>query len=84
MIVNISVLKDILGKCYEKANRPKDALFAYLYVDMIFNTVPDTHAEALFHLVPLGRATGQDELSRQSREQLLKRYAGSRWAKEVK
>lgn len=73
-----------LGKCYEKAGRSKDALFAFLYVDMIYNTVPDAHAEALSHLVPLWRAIGQDERSRESREQLLKRYAGSRWAKEVK
>jgi tetratricopeptide (TPR) repeat protein len=72
-----------LGKCYEKAGRTKDALFAYLYVDIIYNTVPDAHAEALARLVPLWRAIGQDDRSRESREALQKRYAGSRWAKQL-
>jgi tetratricopeptide (TPR) repeat protein len=72
-----------LGKCYEKAGRSKDALFAFLYVDIIYNTVPDAHAEALAHLVSLWHEIGQDERSRESRELLLQRYAGSRWAKQV-
>jgi tetratricopeptide (TPR) repeat protein len=72
-----------LGKCYEKAGRSKDALFAYLYVDIIYNTVPDAHAESLFHLVPLWRTIGQDDRSRETREVLLKRYPGSRWAKQL-
>lgn len=72
-----------LGKCYEKAGRSKDALFAYLYVDIIYNTVPDAHAEALSHLVSLWRKIGQDDRSRETREVLQNRYAGSRWAKQV-
>jgi tetratricopeptide (TPR) repeat protein len=72
-----------LGKCYEKAGRSKDALFAFLYVDIIYNTVPDAHAEALAHLVALWHDVGQDERSRETRELLLERYAGSRWAKQV-
>lgn len=72
-----------LGTCYEKANKTKDALFAFLHVDVLYNTVPDAHAEALFHLIPLWKAIGQDERARETREQLQKRYADSRWAKQL-
>jgi tetratricopeptide (TPR) repeat protein len=72
-----------LGKCYEKANRKNEALYAFLYVDVVFNTVPELHAEALAHLVPLWKAVGQEERSREAREMLLQRYANSRWAKQV-
>jgi tetratricopeptide (TPR) repeat protein len=71
-----------LGTCYEKANKTKDALFAFLHVDVLYNTVPDAHAEALSHLVPLWKAIGQDERAREAREQLQQRYADSRWAKQ--
>ncbi len=72
-----------LGKCLEKAGRTKEALWAYLYVDIIYNTVPEVHAEALAHLVPLWKEVGQDERSREARETLQHRYPNSRWAKEM-
>jgi tetratricopeptide (TPR) repeat protein len=72
-----------LGSCYEKGKKDKDALLAFLHVDVLYNTVPDAHAEALAHLVPLWKAVGQEERSREAREQLLQKYAGSRWAKQL-
>ena len=42
-----------LGDCYERAGRTKDALLAFLHVDVLYSTVPDAHAEALSHLVKL-------------------------------
>lgn len=73
-----------LGTCYEKAKKNKDALIAFLHVDVLYNTVPEAHAEALAHLVPLWHTIGQDERSREAREQLQQRYGASRWAKELK
>jgi tetratricopeptide (TPR) repeat protein len=70
-----------LGSCYEKAKRNKEALMAYLHVDVLYSTVPDAHAEALSHLVSLWHEVGQDDRSRESRELLQQKYAGSRWAK---
>jgi|tagenome__1003787_1003787.scaffolds.fasta_scaffold20671999_1 tetratricopeptide (TPR) repeat protein len=72
-----------LGMCYEKANKTKDALFAFLHVDVLYSTVPEAHAEALSHLVSLWKAVGQDERSREARETLQQKYAGSRWAKRM-
>jgi tetratricopeptide (TPR) repeat protein len=71
-----------LGRCYEQAGQTKDALLAYLHVDVLYNTVPDAHAEALAQLVPLWQSIGQQEQSRQARQLLQERYGGSQWAKQ--
>jgi tetratricopeptide (TPR) repeat protein len=73
-----------LGTCYEKAGKNKEALLAFLHVDVLYNTVPEAHAEALSHLATLWRAVGQDERARESRQTLSERYGESRWAKQVK
>jgi tetratricopeptide (TPR) repeat protein len=72
-----------LGKCYETAGRTKDALIWFLHVDVLYNTVPEAHAEALSHLVPLWTAIGQDERAREARQLLQERYGASRWAKAL-
>jgi tetratricopeptide (TPR) repeat protein len=70
-----------LGSCYEQAGKTKDALLAFLHVDVLYNTVPEAHAEALANLVPLWRAIGQEERAREANQLLQERYAGSRAAK---
>jgi TolA-binding protein len=69
-----------LGNCYEKGGQSKDALLAYLHVDVLYASVPDAHAEALSHLVKLWQAVGQEQRSREARQTLQDRYGGSRWA----
>jgi tetratricopeptide (TPR) repeat protein len=73
-----------LGACYEKAGKTKEALLAFLHVDVLYNTVPEAHAEALAHLTTLWKAIGQEERARESRQLLSERYGGSRWAKQTK
>jgi tetratricopeptide (TPR) repeat protein len=70
-----------LGSCYQRAGQPKDALLAYLHVDVLYNTVPEAHAEALANLATLWQAIGQEARAREARQTLEQRYAGSRWAK---
>ena len=72
-----------LGNCHEKAGQTKDALLAFLHVDVLYNTVPEAHAEALAHMARLWEAIGQQERARETREQLQERYAGSPWAKQT-
>ncbi len=72
-----------LGTCYEKAKETKKALYAFLHVDVVYSNVPEAHAEALAHLVFLWKAVGNEEQSREAREMLQQRYAGSKWAKQV-
>jgi tetratricopeptide (TPR) repeat protein len=70
-----------LGNCYEKAGKTKDALLAFLHVDVLYSTVPEAHAEALSHLVPLWQAVGQEARAREARQTLQEKYANSKWAK---
>jgi tetratricopeptide (TPR) repeat protein len=72
-----------LGSCYAKAGKTKDALLAFLHVDVLYNSVPEAHAEALAQMVPLWDAIGQQERARESRALLQDRYAGSVWAKQA-
>ena len=71
-----------LGRCYEKADKTKDALLAYLHVDVLYNNVPEAHAEALAHLAPLWKAIGQEERGREARRLLEERYGSSRWVEQ--
>jgi tetratricopeptide (TPR) repeat protein len=70
-----------LGSCYQRAGKSKEALLAYLHVDVLYSSVPDAHAEALASLIPLWQAVGQEERAREARKTLEQRYAGSKWAK---
>lgn len=64
-----------LGGCYEQAGKTKDALLAYLHVDVLYDTVADAHVEALTRLVPLWQAIGQEQRAREARKVLQERYA---------
>ncbi|QDV71667.1 hypothetical protein Poly24_54060 [Rosistilla carotiformis] len=69
-----------LGACYLKANKPKEALMAYLHVDVLFYSEPDIHAEALYQLSKLWEQVKNPDRSVAARNLLNDRYAGSRWA----
>ncbi|MDP6468564.1 MAG: tetratricopeptide repeat protein [Pirellulaceae bacterium] len=70
-----------LGRSHLKAKRDKDALLAYLHVDLLFYGNPDVHAEALYHLSKLWNGANRAERAVAARNLLTTRYAGSPWAK---
>lgn len=69
-----------LGGCYLAAGQTKEALFAYLHVDLLYDARPAAHAEALYHLGNLWDAIGQSTKAREARQDLKERYAASQWA----
>ncbi len=71
-----------LGICHLKAKRPKDALLAFLHVDLLFSDQDDAHAEALYHLAKLWTDLNNLDRSIKARGTLTSRYAGSSWAKK--
>ncbi len=70
-----------LGNCYLKINRTKEALLAFLRVDILYSSIPVTHAEALYNLDHLWAKVGEENRSRQARKSLREKYPASRWAK---
>jgi tetratricopeptide (TPR) repeat protein len=67
-----------LGFCHRKANRPKDAIWAYLWVDVIYHQDRNEHAKALFYLTKLFKEVKDDKRAREFRDKLEKdkQFAG--------
>lgn len=73
-----------LGECQRAAGgKDEDALISFLTVDLVYNTVPERHAEALYNLVELWEATKQPERAREARQALVTTYPESPWAKKL-
>ena len=70
------------GSCYVQAGKAKEALFAFLHVDLMFANSPEAHAEALYNLAPLWEKAGKPQEARAARQTLKERYASSTWAKK--
>lgn len=73
-----------LGAAYAAAGRKKEALLAYLHVDVLYNTLPGEHAESLFHLVKLWKELKKDQEAADAESVLKQRYASTTWAKQAK
>jgi tetratricopeptide (TPR) repeat protein len=73
-----------LGNCYKTAGKPKDALLAFLEVDLLYPNSPEQHAEALANLTTLWAKVDKADRAAQARAQLQQRYPNSRWVKEAK
>jgi len=63
-----------LGVAHRKAGRAKDALLAFLHVDVLYFTSPKEHIEALENLVELWEQVQQPERADKARGTLQERY----------
>jgi len=71
------------GDCFRAKNMPKDALMAYLHVDVLYPSEPAAHAEALFHLASLWAPAGHQDRSDEAMAKLSAKYPNSPWAKQA-
>jgi hypothetical protein len=65
------------------AGQKKDALLAYLHVDVLFSGEKDLHAEALYHLSTLWNEVAQPGRAADARAKLTADYPNSDWAKKL-
>ncbi len=70
-----------LGTVHRRANRPLDAVLAYLHIDLLFFRQRDAHAEALYYLSNLWGQIDKPERAVQTRNLLKSRYGGTIWGK---
>lgn len=70
------------GDCHRTQNKPKDALFAYLHVDVLYASEPAAHAESLYRLAGLWAPAGHQDRADDALQRLTERYPNSSWAKQ--
>ena len=71
---------DELGNCYRAAGKKKDAIIAFLHVDLLYSRFPEQHAEALANLAALFAEDGKAERAAAARATLKEKYPTSNWA----
>lgn len=72
-----------LGACYAAENKTKEAIRAYLHTDLLFTIDPDSHAQALYHLVDLWKTSERPDRSARARQKLTERYRNTYWAAKI-
>lgn len=74
----------VLGGIYRAmGGKDQDALISYLTVDLVYNVLPESHAEALFNLGELWERGSNPERSRDARQSLKTSYPASQWAAKL-
>lgn len=72
-----AVAHNTLGDCLRAANRPKDALFAYLQTDILYDSNKEQHARALSEIAQLWSVLKQDGRAAETTERLKQLYPQS-------
>jgi tetratricopeptide (TPR) repeat protein len=70
-----------LGDCLRAANRPKDALVAYLHTDLLYNKDKEEHPRALHGITSAFRQLKQDARADEFAQRLKQEYPRSVWTR---
>ena len=68
-----------LGDCLRAANKPKDALLAYLRTDILYPSIKDEHARALAAIAQLWRDLNRADRADEALARLKQDYPRSPW-----
>ncbi len=72
-----------LGDCLRAAGRPKDALYAYLHTDILYDEDSEQHARALAEIAQLWRELRRDDRADEVIGRLRQLYPKSPYAKDA-
>jgi len=73
---------NVLGAAQRQAGHVKEALLAFLHVDILYASVPEAHAEALANLAELWQQVHNTDRANRARQTLEELYKDSPWAKK--
>lgn len=71
------------GDCYRDQNRIKEAVLAYLHVDVLFPNEKALHPEALYQLARLWAAAGHPQRGAEAEARLTDGYPNNEWTKKL-
>jgi len=71
-----------MGTAYRALKKPKEAMMAFLHVDLLYNSSADAHAQALANLVHVWNDLQQPDRAERARETLNDQYKNSPWAQQ--
>ncbi len=73
-------LFNAMGMCYEALGQTEQAANAYLVTDMLYSSVPDLHAEALYHMSKLLPKVNEPQNGTAALNRLKTKYPASPWS----
>ena len=71
------------GNALQALNRAKEAVLAYLHVDILFPREAGYHAESLYHMTKLWKAVQLPERGLEAEAKLQSSYPNSEWTKKL-
>ncbi len=71
------------GTCLQATSKTKEAVLAYLHVDVLFARESAYHAEALYHLARLWKTVQHPDRSLEAQAKLEGAYPNSEWTKKL-
>ncbi|GBD36736.1 hypothetical protein HRbin36_01864 [bacterium HR36] len=71
------------GDVYRLSGRWRDAMWEYLWVDVVYNQDRELVARALYWLVEVFRKLGDEEKAKACQDRLLAEYKDTLWAKRL-
>jgi tetratricopeptide (TPR) repeat protein len=79
-----SAAYNTLGDCLRAAGKPKDALLAYLYTDLLYSKDKEEHPRALAQISKLWRELKRDDRADETWNRLKSEYPLSPWLATVR
>ena len=80
---NMARAYNILGNALRQQGKTKEAVLAFLHVDLLYPSLPDAHAEALYNLAKLWDDLHKTERAARARQVLEQQYKNSPWAQKA-
>jgi tetratricopeptide (TPR) repeat protein len=80
---NMARAYNILGNALRQQGKTKEAVFAFLHVDLFYPSIPDAHAEALYNLAKLWDELHKTERAAHARQVLEQQYKNSPWTQKA-